>query len=151
MSDQTRRKAGEDFRIGRLLQPAFLQVIVVVETDAQNFRRYGHRRQQPDSVQVDCQRLPEASADAQQVCALFDQLGQSTWKSALPLRESMPARAFIRGNSGDSTCFEMDDAHKGAPLDRLRTTQFLDQENKRLRGPPGRVPKAHLTGSVRPA
>jgi hypothetical protein len=83
MSDQTRREAGEDFRIDRLLQPAFLQVIIVVETDAQNFRRYGHRRQQPDSVQVDCRRLPEASADAQQVCALCDQLGQSAWKSAV--------------------------------------------------------------------
>jgi len=56
--------------------------------------------------------LPEASADAQQVCALCDQLGQSAWKSAVALREAMPARAFIRGNSGDSTCFEMNDAHE---------------------------------------
>jgi hypothetical protein len=62
MSDQTRRKAGEDLRIGRLLQPAFRQVIIVVETDTQNFWRYGDRRQQSDSVQVDCRRLPEASA-----------------------------------------------------------------------------------------
>src|SRR5216684_2967872 len=115
MSDQTRREASEDFRIGRLLQPAFLQVIIVVETDAQNFRRYGHRRQQPDSVQVDCRRLPEASADAQQVCALCDQLGQGTWKSAVSLCETMPARAFIRGNSGNSTCFKMDDEHKSDP------------------------------------
>src|SRR6266478_10227685 len=138
MRDQTRCEAGEDFRIGRLL-----------ETDAQNFRRYGHRRQQPDSVQVDCQRLPEASTDAQQVCALCDQLGQSAWKSDVPLREAMPARAFIRGNSGNSTCFKMDDAHNGDPLVRLRTTQFLEEENKRLIWPPGRVPKAHLTGSVR--
>src|SRR6266404_3779352 len=34
-------------------------------------------------------------------------------------------------------------------LARLRTTQFLEQENKRLIRTPGRVPKAHLTGSVR--
>src|SRR3989442_13223545 len=105
MRDQTCRETGEDFRIGRLLQPAFLQVIIVVETDAQNFRRYGHRRQQPDSGQIDCRRLPEASADAQQVCALCDQLGQRAWKSASPLREAMPARAFIRVNSADSTWF----------------------------------------------
>src|SRR5437870_12152328 len=103
MSDQTRREAGEDFRIGRLLQPAFLQVIIVVETDAQNFRRYGHRRQQSDSAQVDCRRLPEASADAQQVCALCDQLGQSAWKSAVPLREAMPeiGRASCRERGED--------------------------------------------------
>src|SRR3989442_7217555 len=105
MSDQTRREADEDVWIGRLLQAAFLQVIIVVETDAQNFRRYGHRRQQPDSVQVDCRRLPEASADAQQVCALCDQLGQRAWKSAVPLRKATPARAFIRRNSRDSTWF----------------------------------------------
>src|SRR5882757_5083892 len=116
MSDQTSREAGEDFRIVRLLQPAFLQVIIVVETDAQNFRRYGHRRQQPDSVQVDCRRMPEASADAQQVCALCDQLGQSAWKSAVPLREAMRARAFIRGNSGGSTGFEIDDTHDLPPV-----------------------------------
>src|SRR6266481_6538424 len=115
MSDQTRREAGEDFRIVGLLQPAFLQVIIVVETNRQNFWRYGHRRQQPDSVQVDCRRLPEASADAQKVCALRDQLGQSAWKSAVPLREAMPARAFIRGNSGGSTCFEIDDTHDLPP------------------------------------
>jgi hypothetical protein len=29
-----------------------------------------------------------------------------------------------------------------------RTTQFLEEENKRLVRPPGRVPKAHLAGSV---
>src|SRR5258708_32377702 len=34
-------------------------------------------------------------------------------------------------------------------LTRLRTTQFLEQENKRLIRSPGRVPKAHLTGPVR--
>src|SRR6266576_1356320 len=116
MSDQTRREAREDFRIRRLLQPAFLQVIIVVETDAQNFRRYGHRRQQPHSVQVDCRRLPKASADPQQVFASCDQLGQSAWKSAVPLRETMPARAFIRGNSGGSTYFEIDDTHELPPL-----------------------------------
>jgi hypothetical protein len=37
----------------------------------------------------------------------------------------------------------------GHPLARLRTTQFLEQENKRLIRSPGRMPKAHLTGSVR--
>src|SRR6267142_2914651 len=115
MSDQTRREAGEDFRIVGLLQPAFLQVIIVVETDGKNFRRYGHRWQQPDSTQVDCRRLPEASADAQQVCALCDQLGQSAWESAVPLREAMPARAFIRGNSGGSTYFEIGDTHELPP------------------------------------
>src|SRR5271154_3777602 len=112
MSDQTRREASEDFRILRLLQPTLLQVIIVVETDAQNFRRCGHRRQQPTGLQVDYPRLPEGSTDAQQVCALCDQLGQSAWKSAVPLREAMPARAFVRGNSGDSMCFKIDDAHK---------------------------------------
>src|SRR5580658_8181458 len=110
MSDQTRREAGEDFRILRLLQPALLQVIIVVEADAQNFRRSGHRRQQPDILQVDCGRLPESSADTQQVCALCDQLGQGAWKSAVWPREAMPARAFIRGNSGDSTCFKIGNA-----------------------------------------
>src|ERR1700733_6916330 len=131
MTDQTRRETREDFRIRRLLQPAFLQVIVVVETDAQNLRRYGHRRQQLDVVQVDCRRLPEASADAQQVCTLCDQLGKGTWKLAAPLRESVPARAFIGGDSGDSMCFKMDDAHRGAPLVRSRTAQFLKQVEKR--------------------
>jgi hypothetical protein len=149
MRDQTRREAGEDFRISRLLQPAFLQVIIVVEPDARNFRRYGDRRQQPDSLQVDCRRLPEATSYAQQVCALRDQLGKCAWKSAVPLGEAVPPRAFIRGNSWDSTRFKMDDTHKGDPLARLRATQFLEQENERLIRPPGRVPKAHLTGSVR--
>src|ERR1700722_4813170 len=37
----------------------------------------------------------------------------------------------------------------GSSVSRLRTTQFLEQENKRLIRSPGRVPKAHLTGSVR--
>src|ERR1700689_663027 len=99
MSDHTRREAGEDFRIVRLLQPALLEVIIVVETDAQNFRRCRHRRQQPDRLQVDYRRLSEASADAQQVCALCDELRQSAWKSTVWPREAMPARAFIRGNS----------------------------------------------------
>src|SRR5258707_9219494 len=130
MSDQTRREAGEDFRIGRLLQPAFFQVIIVVETDAQNFRRYGHRRQQPDSVQVDRRRLPEASADAQQVCALCNQLGQSAWKSAVALREAMPARAFIRGNSGDSTCFEMNDAHELPPVRAAECFSVRDSNSR---------------------
>src|SRR5580700_11755893 len=112
MSDQTRREAGEDFRILRLLQPALLQVVIVVETDAQNFRRCGHRRQQPDSLQVDSGRLSEASADAQQVRALRDQRGQGAWKSTVWLREAMPAQALIRSNSGDSLCFKIGDAHK---------------------------------------
>jgi hypothetical protein len=37
----------------------------------------------------------------------------------------------------------------GHLLARLRTTQFLEQENKRFIRSPGRVPKAHLTGSIR--
>jgi len=127
VSDQTRREAREDFGIFRLLQPAFLQVIIVVETDAQNLRRYGHRRQQPDSVQVDCRRLPEASADAQQVCTLCDQLGQSAGKSAVALREATPARAFIHGNSGDPTCFEIDDAHE---LPAVRAVEPRCRENQ---------------------
>src|SRR6202041_2600296 len=127
MSDHTLREAAEDLRIDRLLQPAFFQVVIVVETDTQNFRRFRYRRQQADSVQVDCRRLSEAFADAQQVCTLCDKLGQRAWKSAFPPSESMPARAFIRANSGDSTCFKMNDAHNGAPLVRLRTTQFLEQ------------------------
>jgi hypothetical protein len=32
------------------------------------------------------------------------------------LRETVPARTVIRGNSGDSACFEMNDAHEGDPL-----------------------------------
>src|SRR5580658_2760893 len=111
MSDQTRREASEDFRVLRFLQPTLLQVIIVVETDAQNFRRCGHRRQQPDILQVDCWRLPESSADAQQVCALCDQLGQGAWKSAVWLCEAMPARAFVRGNPWNSLRFKIDDAH----------------------------------------
>ena len=93
MSDQTRREAGEDFRILRFLQSAFLQVIIVVETDAQNFRWGGHRRQRPNSVQVDCWRLFEGFADTQQICTLCDQLGQRAWKSAVLLSEAAPARA----------------------------------------------------------
>src|ERR1700728_4404992 len=112
MSDQTRREAAKNFRIDGLLQSAFRQVIIVIETDAQNFGRYGYRRQQSYSVQVDCGRLSEASAGAQQVCALCDQLGQSAWKSPVALREAMPARTFIRGNTGDSTGLEMNDSHE---------------------------------------
>jgi hypothetical protein len=37
----------------------------------------------------------------------------------------------------------------GHPSGRLRTTQFLKQENKRFIRSPGRMPEAHLTGSVR--
>src|ERR1700679_2090905 len=122
MRNQTRREAAEDFGIGWLLQPAFFQVIIVVETDAQNFRRCGHRRQQANSVQVDYWRLPEASTDAQQVCTLCDQLGKRAWKSTLMLREAMPARAFLRSNSEDSVYFKMNDAHESAPLVRVRTT-----------------------------
>jgi len=44
---------------------------------------------------------------------------------------------------------QMDNTHKGDPLDHLWTTQFLEQVKKRLIRPPGRMPKAHLTGSIR--
>jgi hypothetical protein len=38
----------------------------------------------------------------------------------------------------------------GQPLARFRTTQFFEQENKRLIRSPGRVPKAHLTAGLFP-
>ena len=37
----------------------------------------------------------------------------------------------------------------GLSLARLGTTQFLEQENKRLIWSPGRMPKSHLARSVR--
>src|SRR5258707_13211227 len=45
VSDQTRRATREYFGIDRLFESTFLQVIIVVETDTENFRRLGHRRQ----------------------------------------------------------------------------------------------------------
>jgi hypothetical protein len=66
--------------------------------------------------------LPEASAGAQQVCALCDQLGQSAWKSPVALREAMPARTFIRGNSGNSTCLKMNDSHESPAMHGQNTS-----------------------------
>src|SRR5580698_5652417 len=139
MSDQTRREAGEDLRILRLLQPALLQVIIVIETNAQNFRWCGHRRQQVDSLQVDPRRLPEGPADMQQVCALCDQLGQSAWKSTVWLREAVPTRTFVRGNSGDSMCFKIDDAHKMMLQPARGRFSSSSRKMNDSYGPPGRL------------
>src|ERR1700677_1162146 len=83
VSDQARREARENFGIDRLLKSAFLEVIIVVETDAEDFRRLGHRRQFSNCVQVDCAHGQMISACAQQICTLCDQFGQSAWKAAL--------------------------------------------------------------------
>ena len=40
----------------------------------------------------------------------------------------MLTRAFIHGNSGDSMCFKIDNAHTVILLARLRTTQLLKQK-----------------------
>lgn len=116
MSDQARREATEYFRIDRLFQSAFRQVIIVVETDTENLWRYGYRRQQSDSAQVDCRRLAQTPAGAQQVRALCNQLGQRAWKIAVTLGEAMPARAFIHGNSGYVTGVEMSDSHESSAV-----------------------------------
>src|SRR6266478_1921002 len=60
MSDQTRREAGEDFRIVGLLQPAFLQVIIVVRPTARIFGGTGtggSSRTAFKSIAGDCPRL----------------------------------------------------------------------------------------------
>lgn len=44
MSDQTRREAREDLGIGRLLETAFFEAIIVIEADTKNLRRHGPRR-----------------------------------------------------------------------------------------------------------
>jgi hypothetical protein len=111
VSDQTCREARENFGIGRLFESAFLEVIIVVETDTEDFRRLGHRGQYPNGVQVDCVHGQKVSACAQQICTLRNQFGQSAWKAAFALRKAMPARAVIRRNSGDTPLLEMDNAH----------------------------------------
>src|ERR1700720_3589431 len=65
VSDQTGREARKNFGIDRLFESAFLEVIVVVETDTEYFRRLGHRRQYPNCVQVDFLHGQKVSACAQ--------------------------------------------------------------------------------------
>src|ERR1700752_2234031 len=86
-------------------------MIIVVETDTEDFRRLGHRRQYPNRVQVDCVHGQKVSACAQQICTLRNQFGQGAWKAAFVLRKAMPARAVIRRNSGDTPLLEMHNAH----------------------------------------
>src|SRR6266478_2891938 len=60
MSDQTRREAGEDFRIVGLLQPAFLQVIIVLRPTHRIFGGTGtggSSRTAFKSIAGDCPRL----------------------------------------------------------------------------------------------
>src|SRR6266446_2623695 len=102
VSDQTRRVARENFGIDRLFESAFLEVIIVIETDTEDFRRLGHRRQYPNCVQVDCVHGQKICAGAQQICTSCNQFGQSAWKAAVALRKAMPARAVIGRNSGDT-------------------------------------------------
>ena len=110
VSDQTRREPSKNFGIDRLFESAFLEVVIVVETDTKDFRRLGHRRQYPNCVQVDCVHGQKISACAQQICTLRNQFGKSAWKSAFARRKAMPARAVIRGNSGDTPLLEMKNA-----------------------------------------
>ncbi len=117
MRDQARREAGEDLRMDGPLQPAFLQVIVVIEADAQDLGRHGHRRQEPDGVEVDRGRPREVRADAQQVRVARDQFGQRAREQRVAPREAMPAGARVYRNSGDTTCLEVNDAH-GSPAVR---------------------------------
>jgi hypothetical protein len=112
VSDQTRREARENFRINRLFESAFLEMVIVVETDTEDFRRLGHRRQYPNCVQVDCVHGQKGFASAQQICALRNQFGQSAWKAAFALGQAMPTRAIIRRNSGNTLLLEMDNAHR---------------------------------------
>ena len=96
VSDQARREARENFGIDRLFEPAFLEVIIVVEADTDDFRRLGNRRQYSNCVQVDCLHRQEVSTCVQQVCTLCNQFGQSAWEAAFALGNAMPARAVIR-------------------------------------------------------
>jgi hypothetical protein len=78
--------------------------------------------------------LPEPSAGAQQVFASCNQLGQSAWESRVALREAMPARTFIRGNSGDSTCLEMNDSHESPTVrgaERFSAKDSFDEDGHR--------------------
>ncbi|HEY1885979.1 MAG TPA: hypothetical protein VGG86_07985 [Roseiarcus sp.] len=108
---KTRRVSRENLRIDRLFESAFFEVIIVVKTNTKDFRRLEHRRQYPNCVQVDGMHGQKRFASTQQICALRNQFGQSTWKSAFALGKAMPARAVIRGNSGNTLLLEMDDAH----------------------------------------
>src|SRR5271170_2160536 len=112
MSDQTRCEARENFGVRGLFESAFLEVIIVVETDTKDFGWLGHRGKYPYCVQVDCGHRQKVSACAQQICTLRNQFGQSGWKAAFALRKAMPARAVIRRNSGDTPRLEMDNAHR---------------------------------------
>jgi hypothetical protein len=47
----------------------------------------------------------------QQICTFRNQFGQSAWKTAFGLGNSMPARAVIRCNSRNAPLLEMDNAH----------------------------------------
>jgi hypothetical protein len=108
MSDQTRREPRENFGIDRLFESAFLEVIIVVETETEDFRRLGHRRQYPNCVHIDCVHGQKVSAYAQQIRTLRNQLRKSAWKSGFALRKAMPARPVTRCNSGDAPLLEMD-------------------------------------------
>jgi len=111
VSEQTRREPPENFGIDRLFESAFLEVIIVVETDTEDFRWLRHRRQYPNGVQVDGVRAQKLSACAQQIRALRNQFGKGARKSAVALVKAIPARAVIGGNSGNATLLEMDHAH----------------------------------------
>ena len=82
VSDQTRREARENFGIDRLLESAFLEVIIVVETDTEDFRRLGHRRQYSNRIQVDC----AAWAEGLCLCATDLHLVQSVRAECLESR-----------------------------------------------------------------
>ena len=43
---------------------------------------------------------------------LCNQFGQSAWKAAFARGKTMPARAVIRRNSGDTRLFKMDNSHR---------------------------------------
>ena len=45
VSDQAGREARENFGVDRLFESAFLEVVIVVQTDTDDFRRLLHRRQ----------------------------------------------------------------------------------------------------------
>jgi hypothetical protein len=64
VSDQTHREARENFGRDRFFESAFLEVIIIVaETDTEDFRRPRHPRQHLNCVQVDCVTLKGFEAD----------------------------------------------------------------------------------------
>ena len=73
--DQAGRKPPENFGVDRLFESAFLNVIIVIETDTEDFRRLRHRRQYPNGVQVDGVHGQKVSACARQICTLRNQFG----------------------------------------------------------------------------